>query len=152
MYPDFVNPEIYLNDMITAMCNYRRFNGFVDYTIMEHTMNVTLRLPPELRIHGLLHDAAEVYSWDIVRPLSHFLTEEAKKHEHNIKTKIYNTMELVLPTLEEYERVIIADNEINKIEGEIFKTNHYLQEILYREPIFEKRFKTLKEAFLCERA
>ena len=70
---DFSNPLPSMIDCLdiarglSCMC---RFNGHItkSYSVAEHSMLVAMHLPDELQAYGLLHDAAEAYIADIVRP------------------------------------------------------------------------------------
>lgn len=69
-----LNPKpehIVLEDIAHALSQISRFNGHLvrPYTVAEHSINVASILPPEHRLWGLLHDAAEAYIGDITRPL-----------------------------------------------------------------------------------
>lgn len=67
---------ICLEDIAWALANQCRFNGHTRgafYSVCEHSLRVAHLLPEELKLAGLLHDAAEAYMGDIVRPLKEML-------------------------------------------------------------------------------
>lgn len=71
--------EITVYDIAHSLARLCRYNGHVGYflSVARHSILVAGRLAhlypfePELAFHGLLHDAAEAYLGDMVRPLKH---------------------------------------------------------------------------------
>lgn len=72
MQPDMIS----LDDIATSLSNICRYNGHVPsfFSVAEHSYNVALWLignghSKQVALTGLLHDAAEAYVGDMVRPL-----------------------------------------------------------------------------------
>lgn len=78
--------EIYLTDIAESLSNICRYNGHCRhfYSVAQHSVLVSMMVPPEDAKWGLMHDAAEAYVGDVVYPLkrifgfadAHVQTEE----------------------------------------------------------------------------
>lgn len=69
--------EVELEDIAHGLAYQCRFNGQTDafYSVAQHSLLVAELVPPPLRLTALLHDAAEAYVGDIVKPLKNLVPE-----------------------------------------------------------------------------
>jgi len=65
--------EIRIRDVARGLSTKLRYNGhtIVPYTVAEHSVIVSMYVPPEYARQGLLHDATEAYLGDMIRPIKY---------------------------------------------------------------------------------
>ncbi len=91
-----LNPDpnvICINDIAHALSNNCRYTGHCDefYSVAQHSVIVSLLVPEEFALYGLLHDAGEAYLSDIASPVKKLpLFEFYRKAENNLQSVIYN--------------------------------------------------------------
>lgn len=63
--------DINIGDIAHGLSNICRYNGqcLRFYSVAEHSVLVSLVVPPKFAMQGLMHDATEAYVGDMVRPL-----------------------------------------------------------------------------------
>lgn len=71
--------RVAIEDIAHGLAYQCRFNGQTRefYSIAQHSLIVASLVPPPLRLAALLHDAAEAYLGDMVKPLKVLLPEFA---------------------------------------------------------------------------
>lgn len=79
-YLDLLAPEQYryeIAEIARVLSRICRFGGHTrgHYSVAQHCAHVSLRVPAEDALAGLLHDAAEAYVGDVTQPLKQLLPE-----------------------------------------------------------------------------
>lgn len=77
--------EIFIYDIAVALSNECRYCGHVEdhYSVAQHSVYVSMCVPPKYALQALLHDAPEAYCKDIHRPMKRGLSGYAGV-EHNV--------------------------------------------------------------------
>ena len=120
-----------LTDIAVSLSRECRYagNGVHWWPVALHSFVVADLLPIELRLHGLLHDAAECVTGDIPKPAK---TLEIEDMEILILNSIYREMGLPLPTKEQQQVVKEADKRT--LHGEVYTVGtRALREIYPRD-------------------
>jgi uncharacterized protein len=88
-YVDLLDPDpdtINIGDIAKALSQINRFGGHtrVPYTVAQHSLLVSENVPPEFALQALLHDAAEAYVGDVVRPLKYMADMRSYRDRESI--------------------------------------------------------------------
>lgn len=118
---DFVNPVPEMIDISTiahelAMTSRWGGNVAFTYSVAQHSMLVAQAIArPEWRIYGLLHDAAEAYTGDIVTPFKAYLESKGADIiglERRILQCVWTRFGLAPPLAQKAEAVDTADARV----------------------------------------
>lgn len=102
--------DVSLRDVAHALSQICRYNGHSSqfYSVAEHCVHVSRYCSPENRLWGLMHDAAEAYLCDLIRPVKNCISNY-KDHEMRVLSAIGDFLGFSLPIPDE---VIEIDNRI----------------------------------------
>lgn len=98
---------------LSRECRYAG-NGVHWWPVALHSFVVCGLLPQHLKLHGLLHDAAECVLGDIPKPAK---TKEISEIERDILRTIYRELKLQMPGLADSWRIHQADAQA--LRGEV---------------------------------
>ncbi|WP_197436542.1 phosphohydrolase [Agrobacterium vitis] len=112
--------EIHIEDIAHALSMACRYGGHCNqfYSVAEHSILISHQVRSEDALWGLLHDAAEAYISDIIRPIKPYLNNY-KTFETNLMTAICIRFGLPLVTPESVrwaDEAILGD-ELNQVMG-----------------------------------
>lgn len=110
--------DVDIHDIAWALSRICRFGGHTNshYSVATHCTAVSLLVPEEDALWGLLHDASEAYVGDMVRPLKDGM-DAYKQVENRVELVIANAFGL---PLEMPESVHLADKRIVQAEKFLF--------------------------------
>lgn len=82
--------DVSILDIAHHLAGVNRFSGAttVPYSVAQHSVHVSYLVPQGYELAGLLHDAAEAYLGDMVKPLKLFLGDEFAAMEKNVMNVI----------------------------------------------------------------
>jgi hypothetical protein len=105
--------DVCIEDIAHHLSMLCRFTGACKrfYSVAEHSVHVSYLVPPELALHGLLHDASEAYCNDIARPVKRNIQGYAEIEALN-DDAIRDAFSVPAPTLGALAVVKFADNAI----------------------------------------
>lgn len=106
--------DVCIEDIGHALSMLCRYTGHTmyPYSVAEHSVLVSLMVPPELALEALLHDASEAYLGDVSRPLKRSLPDyKAIEHTNDLVIRLRFNLP---PT--EHPLVKQADSDILRTE------------------------------------
>jgi len=118
---DLLNPktdQISINDIAIALGNTSHFGGQTKrfFSVAQHSWLVAEIAPEHLKKEALMHDAAEAYLGDMIKPLKILLPEYQRLEEQMLKV-IFERYHL------DYEKLIDVkryDKKIQQLEYDFF--------------------------------
>lgn len=114
VYPlDLRSGDICIEDIAHSLAYQCRFNGHSlrYYSVAEHSVIVSLFVPPELALDGLLHDASEYVLHDMVRPIKSSFPDyvEAEKRVERVIARKFGTRFPIHHAVKEIDNRILID-------------------------------------------
>lgn len=95
-------------DIAHALSNICRFGGHTieHYSVAEHSILVAALAPEDFKLEALLHDAAEAYVGDVIKPLKNLLGNSYTDIEDRFMTAIckkFNLNPIKLAAIKQYD-------------------------------------------------
>lgn len=154
-YNNITAEMICLDDIAKGLSNICRFGGQIEdfYSVAQHTLLVWSLSPTELKPAALLHDAAEAYIGDIVKPFKNLLGKAFSQFEENIEKVIFEKYNV---PLEHLKLIKEFDMQALEIENNYFRFGkldfisrfyHINEEINFDTP-YRQLLALLREQFL----
>jgi len=110
--------DVFIEDIAEALSNQTRFNGhFGFYSVAQHSVLVSEQLPGPMKLQGLMHDAAETYIGDIVRPVKAAIGDRVRAIEDPIMWAVCKRFSVTWPFPRDVKR---ADNNMVLTEARSF--------------------------------
>lgn len=111
---DLENPKVEdvdWNDIGEALAKTCRYGGHCRgfYSVARHSINVARLLKPEMQIYGILHDAHESWTGDIIQPMKQLLGYQIKQIERRIDPVIFEAAGIPKPSDQVRAAVKAAD-------------------------------------------
>lgn len=114
--------DIDIRDIAHALSMKCRYGGhsLAFYSVAEHSIFVSRALPPELRLTGLLHDAAEAYLADIPRPVKPLLAgfKEIEERIERVIAEVFGLLPPPWPDAVKAADTAILHDETRALMGE----------------------------------
>ena len=98
-YPLDPRPEeVRLEDIAHALSLICRYNGHADvfFSVAQHSVIVSHNVPPEWALQGLMHDAAEAYVGDKIKPIKACIPA-LEDMEAKVREAVFDKFNLPLP-------------------------------------------------------
>ena len=100
---DIVTPTldmIHWRDIAESLAKTCRFGGHCRgfYSVAQHSLFVAQLIPREWRAYGLLHDAHEAFTGDLISPLKALLGDPIREVEARFDRLIYEAAGMALPS------------------------------------------------------
>lgn len=111
---DLKPDDVDIVDIAHALSQICRYGGHCHkfYSVAEHCIRVSQITPDKLRLAALLHDAAEAYLGDVIRPLKHTIPN-LREIEERAQQVIYEVFGVSLSKggytlIKELDNILIA--------------------------------------------
>jgi len=138
---DLLNPDpksIYIEDIAASLSKLCRWGGNIPYfyTVAQHSCLVSWMAGPDLAFAALMHDAAEAYCGDVIRPIKKVLGAKYDVLEEAMRTAIFTRFGI---DEEEYLKVLEFDDEALQFE---YHALHYNNDLFQKNIGFKSAVHT----------
>lgn len=119
---NIANPDpngVYYKDIVSGLSKTCHFGAQIEpfFSVAQHSVMVTELVPRALRKVALLHDAAEAYCGDMIKPIKVLLPEFKERIETPIQKAIFQHYGLDYNDLKKIKE---ADDRVQEIEYDFF--------------------------------
>lgn len=103
---DPIAEMITIEDIASSLSKICRFGGCIPefYSVAQHTLLVVELAPDNLKKAALLHDAAEAYLGDVIKPLKHLIKDLYTPLEHKFEKVIFEKFNVPLEQCAEIKK------------------------------------------------
>lgn len=111
---DLLNPDpaqFTIHDISVSLGRQCRFNGNIldqHYSVAQHSVYVSHLVPPQMALAGLLHDASEMVTGDIVSPVKRLIGPMLREIEDRIQAAVHIAFGLPMQLSTEWQEAIHA--------------------------------------------
>ena len=108
--------NIHFEDIASALSNVCRFGGHIKphYSVAQHSIVVCIMAPVQLKRAALMHDAAEAYLGDVVKPLKVLLGETYRELEERMTAAIFKKFDIDIALMEQVKPFDLKALEIEE--------------------------------------
>lgn len=145
---DYLSPnpsQIQIEDIAIALSREARFSGHTRefYSVAQHSVHVSVLVPPEFALEALLHDATEAYCKDIPTPLKRLLPDY-QRIERAVDTVIRKKFKLPATMSQE-----VADADHRALLHEMASFTQHKIDPINEPPIIPLSSQDARAAFLA---
>ncbi|SDG31870.1 hypothetical protein SAMN05421827_105120 [Pedobacter terrae] len=154
---DFNNPKaemIISEDIAHALSRICRFGGHTlgHYSVAAHSLLVAALAPEGMKLEALMHDAAEAYVGDVIKPLKNLLGEVYESIEHAFESVIIEKYYLdgqLLKEIKKYDRCALEMEHAAYIKDDL-SAYHHIHSLIVSEIGGNFQQYQLPEIFMCQ--
>lgn len=112
-----------IEDIAAGLSKICRFGGqcLYFYSVAQHSIIVAAMAPEEYKLEALMHDAAEAYLGDVIKPLKNIIGDSYCQVEERFEKAIQSAFNL---KPDWYQVIKPIDNKVLELEAELLLFNN----------------------------